>query len=162
MGMNKYKPHIFVLPEDDATRQIANGFVLNLTINARTIQILPPAGGWGKVLDEFEREYVCEMRKYPQRNIVLIIDFDCQVNERLNDIKTKIPQELSNRVFVLGVLSEPEKLRRNLGKNFEDIGKSLSQDCSDNTQKTWGHELLKHNKTELDRMVSFVKPFLFN
>lgn len=26
--MNKYRPHVLVLPEDDANRQIANGFLL--------------------------------------------------------------------------------------------------------------------------------------
>jgi hypothetical protein len=29
MGLNRYKPHLFVLPEDDANRQIANRFLLS-------------------------------------------------------------------------------------------------------------------------------------
>jgi hypothetical protein len=28
--VNRYLPHVLVLPEDDANRQIANGFVLDL------------------------------------------------------------------------------------------------------------------------------------
>ena len=162
MGINRYKLHLFILPEDDANRQIANGFVLNQTIDEHAIQVLPPAGGWGKVVDQFERVHACEMRKYPKRNIVLMIDFDHQADERLNNVRAKIPEELSDRVFILGVLSEPEELKANLKKSWEDIGKSLSQDCTDNTRRVWGHDLLKHNETELDRMVSSVKPFLFN
>jgi hypothetical protein len=27
MSANKYKPHVVVLPEDDANRQLANGFL---------------------------------------------------------------------------------------------------------------------------------------
>lgn len=30
MSVNKYKPHVLVLPEDDANRQLANGFLLGL------------------------------------------------------------------------------------------------------------------------------------
>lgn len=51
--MNKYKPHVLVLPEDDANRQIANGFLLNSNLNRNAIQILPIAGGWLKVVDTF-------------------------------------------------------------------------------------------------------------
>jgi hypothetical protein len=42
MGLNKYKPHLLVLPEDDPNRQIANGFVHNpaVDLNERAIQIL--------------------------------------------------------------------------------------------------------------------------
>jgi len=162
VSTNNYKPHIHVLPEDDANRQIANGFLLNPDINGRVIQILPPVGGWSKVIEEFKSVHALEMRKYSERRIVLMIDFDNQA-DRLNCVKSEIPKELSDRVFILGVLSDPEKLNANLNrKGLENIGTFLSKDCSDNTRKTWGHNLLKHNQTELDRMVSSVKPFLFH
>jgi hypothetical protein len=45
MSINKHRAHILVLPEDDANRQIANGFVLDPNLNDRAIQILPPSGG---------------------------------------------------------------------------------------------------------------------
>ena len=162
MSINKYKPHILVLPEDDANRQIANGFVLDPNLNDRAIQILPPAGGWKKVVDEFKDVHAHEMGKYPQRRIVLLIDFDRQREKRLSCIQSEIPPELIDKVFVLGVLSEPEVLKANIRKNFEDIGKALSQDCVDNTRRLWGHDFLRHNETELDSMILTVKPFLFN
>ena len=93
--------------------------------------------------------------------IALLIDFD-EYEDRLIYVNAQIPDNLKNRVFVLGVLSEPESLRRDINKNFEKIGEALAKDCSDNTNELWGHYLLKHNKTELDRMISSVKPFLFN
>lgn len=34
-------------------------------------------------------------------------------------------------------------------------------EVADNTNELWGHDLLKHNKKELERMVLAVKPFLF-
>jgi hypothetical protein len=161
MSLNKYKPHLLVLPEDDANRQIANGFILDPNLNARAIQILPPVGGWKKTLDNFRDDHAPEMKDYPERRIVLLIDFDQKYEKRLSCVK-QISPELVDRVFVLGALSEPEDLKRNIGKNFEDIGEALSQDCVDNTREVWGHDLLKHNETELDRMIFSVKLFLFN
>ena len=62
---------------------------------------------------------------------------------------------------MLGVLSEPRNLKTDIKKSYEKIGEALAKDCSDNTYELWGHNLLKHNKGELDRMASSVKPLLF-
>ena len=43
MSVNVYNPHVLVLPEDDANRQIANGFLLEPSIKHRNIQVLTPA-----------------------------------------------------------------------------------------------------------------------
>ena len=161
MSINKHKPHILVLPEDDANRQIANGFILDRNLNIRAIQVLPEARGWKNIVEKFTNDYASTMRQYPHKMIALLIDFDEDEN-RLIYVKNQIPNDLKDRVFVLGVLSEPEKLRTDINKNFEKIGEALAKDCSDNTNELWGHDLLKHNKTELDRMILSVKPFLFN
>jgi hypothetical protein len=161
MSVNNYRPHILVLPEDSANSEIANGFVLNPDLNERLIQVLPFARGWMTVLDKFMDDHISKMRLYPQRMIVLLIDFDEQ-EDRLAYVSTKIPSDLRDRVFVLGVLSEPEKLKSSLKKGFEEIGEALATDCSNNTDKLWNHDLLKHNRDELERMIIHVKPFLFN
>ena len=44
MSVNVYKPHVLVLPEDDANREIANGFLLAPSLKLRNIQVLPCAG----------------------------------------------------------------------------------------------------------------------
>ena len=159
MSVNKHKPHILVLPEDDANRQIANGFIRNL--DSRAIQVVPIADGWTKAVEQFTNDYVPGMRKFPQRMIVLLIDFDEREN-RLSYVESQIPDDLKERVFILGVLSNPESLRRDIKKNFEKIGEVLAKDCADNKYELWGHDLLKHNKTVLDRMILSVKPYLFN
>ncbi|MEH2415157.1 hypothetical protein [Nostoc sp.] len=161
MSINNERPHIFVLPEDDANRQIANGFILDLNLNSSAIRVLPVARGWKNVVKKFTNDYASTMRQHPHRMIALLIDFD-EYEDRLIYVKNQIPDDLKNRVFVLGVLSEPERLKRDINKDFEKIGEALAKDCSDNTNELWGHHLLKHNKTELDRMISSVKPFLFN
>ncbi|MEG4841413.1 hypothetical protein [Microcoleus sp. B9-D4] len=167
--MNNYQSHVLVLPEDDANRQIANGFILNSNVNEPAIQVLPIANGWGKVVALFKKNQVSEMRKFPKRMMVLLIDFD-GTGERGSYVKSQIPEDLQDRVFILGVLSDPEDLKR-IKKKFESIGtgkleqigETLANDCSNNnTNGLWGHDLLKHNKTELARMILSVKPFLFN
>jgi hypothetical protein len=168
MSVNKYQPHILVLPEDKANADIANGFIIHPNINNRTIQILPFVGGWEIVVEKFIRDHVSKLSEFPHRMIVLMIDFD-RKGERLDYVKSKIPEDLKNRVFVLGVLSEPEDLEP-MKKNFEcigngkleKIGEALAKDCFDKTNNMWGHDLLKHNQNEIDRMIVSVKPFLFN
>jgi hypothetical protein len=161
MSVNNYRSHILVLPEDSANYQIANGFLLNFNLNERLIQVLPFAHGWETVLDKFTDNHVSKMKLYPQRMIVLLIDFD-EKEDRLAYVEAKIPPDLKDRVFVLGVFSEPEKLKSDIKKSFEEIGEALATDCSDNTYKLWSHDLLKHNRNELQRMITTVKPFLFN
>ena len=156
---NNYLPHIHVLAEDDANRQIANGFLLELNDN-RAVKVLPLAKGWRKPGKEFANKYEPGMRQFPERMMVFIIDFDDDEN-RLSYVKNQIPDDLKARVFVLGVLSEPENLKTEINKKFEQIGEDLAKDCPDNTNELWGHTLLKHNKGELARLASSVKPFLF-
>jgi hypothetical protein len=162
VSINAYKPHLLVLPEDDANRQIALGFALNQHINLRTIQTLPVAKGWGKVVGKFNSDYAPRMRQFPERRIVLLMDFDDKPENRNRFVDREIPEELNDRVFVLGVLSEPEKLKAASGKSFEVIGKTLAQDCYENRQDFWQDDLLKHNEPELKRLIENIRPFLFN
>lgn len=71
MSVNKYLPHVLVLPKDDAKRQLANGFQLNQRVATRKIQILEEAGGWQEVLNRFKADCVPEMDRYANRFMVL-------------------------------------------------------------------------------------------
>src|SRR5260370_5697610 len=101
MSVNKDLPHVLVLPEDGANRQIANGFLLDQSLMTRQIRVLAEAGGWTKVLEQFESVHVRKMDVYPDRFMVLLVDFDGQEN-RLDHVKAAIPGHLKHRVFVLG------------------------------------------------------------
>jgi hypothetical protein len=160
MSANKYLPHVLVLPEDDANSQLANGFHLQVDwARYRQMDVLPVAGGWKVVLERFLSDHVVAMNHYPSRFMVLLIDFDGR-EDRLQDVKARIPGHLVERVFILGVLSEPEALTKDLG-SFETIGSALAEDCREDTDTTWGHELLRHNADELDRLRDRVRPILF-
>jgi len=138
-----------------------NGFMKNLNLNAIAIQVLPIAGGWKKTLDKFNTDQAPGMRQFTQRMMLLLIDFD-SVTDRLASVQSEIPDDLKDRVFILGAKYNPESLRRDLGKSFEQIGEELAKDCPENQSALWSHEQLKHNQPELERMILSVSPFLFN
>ena len=62
MSVNRYFPHIFVFPEDDANRQLATGFLLHPQVRATQVHIVPEAGGWTNVRDRFISDHVAGMR----------------------------------------------------------------------------------------------------
>lgn len=161
MSVNRYQPHILVLPEDDANGQLATGFVLNLDPSVSTkIQVLPEAGGWAEVLRRFESDHVAGMDRYSGRYMVLLIDFDDRL-ERLNHAKDRIPERLRGRVFILGALREPEGLRSAGLGSYESIGRAIAKDCRDGTDMVWGHDLLLNNASEVSRLRQHVRPILF-
>ena len=161
MSVNRNRPHVFVLPEDDANRQLATGFQLEVDFaRQRQMQVLPVAGGWMEVLNRFKTEHVDNMIRLPNRRLVLLVDFDNR-QDRLDRIRKEVPPEISERVFVLGVWSRPEALRQASLGSYESIGSALAKDCREETNATWKHELLRHNLGELDRLNQYVRTILF-
>jgi hypothetical protein len=159
--INPYQPHVMVLPEDRANSQLADGFLLELDQFAlMRIKVLPEAGGWIVVLDTFESDHVAGMDKHRQRYMVLLIDFDGDEG-RIDEAKRRIPERLMDRVFILGAMTEPEDLKRAGLGHYETIGEALAQDCREETDITWGHNLLRHNTNEITRLRHHVRPILF-
>lgn len=99
------------------------------------------------------------MESNASRLMVLLIDFDGE-ELRLQDAKDRIPGHLTERVFILGALIEPEELKKVLGP-YERIGKAMAQDCREGTDTIWAHDLLRHNANELARLRQVVRPILF-
>jgi hypothetical protein len=159
--MNRYAPHVYVIPEDDCDRQLANGFILHDQVKAQRIQVMQPAGGWHEVLKKFEIEYIKRLLEDPLGHVVMLIDFDDAYAVRRQRFEEAIPDGLKDRVFVIGVSHNPEELRRALGKSFEEIGKSLAHDCFGDTTILWHHDQLRHNDPDRQRLMAVVKPFLF-
>ncbi|HEY6332283.1 MAG TPA: hypothetical protein VI756_23365 [Blastocatellia bacterium] len=162
MSVNKAKPHVLVIPEDEADGDLANGFLREIEWGLqRQMQVLPEANGWLSVLDRFESDEVEGMVRFPNRFMVLLIDFDGEFKSRLPIAKARIPEHLSERVFVIGARDEPEDLKRVGLGTLEEIGYKLAKDCREDTYSTWGHDLLKHNESELSRLHQHVRPILF-
>jgi hypothetical protein len=125
--------------------------------------VLQVAGGWSSVLEKFKIEYIPHLKTYDDSHIVLLIDFDEEYESRSSNFAQEIPPEFRDRVFVIGVLDEPQDLTRalNFKKTFEEIGDSLANDCHGNTTTMWHHPHLKHNETERVRLMKVVKSILF-
>lgn len=163
---NLYKPHVLVLPEDEADQQLANGIKLSLNINNQALIIDKPAKGWLNVVKKFTAQ-VPEMRRYQSRIVVLLIDFDCKTKgttpeKRFSKVTNEIPEDLRSRTFVLGTLVEPEKLKTKLSMGLEHIGETLAEDCPDKQNPLWNDDMLKHNAPELERLLESVRHFLFS
>lgn len=157
--MNRFKPHLLVLPEDDANRQIVVEFLLHPRISESHMQVLRPPGGWLKVLEAFRSTHLAELERYRYRCLVLLIDFDGDPG-RIEQVRATIPQHLRPRVFILGASTEREAIRRELG-SYETIGRLLAEDCIAGTDLTWSHGLLRHNAAEAARLREHVRDFLF-
>ncbi len=162
MSVNKYKPHVFVIPEDDADRQIALGFVLHPHVIQRQVQVVEPAGGWARVLDTFGKEYVPLLQHNGRAHVVMVVDFDGDTAGRRAHFEAEIPEAIGPRVFVIGPRDTPESLRQSLGKGYEDIGQLLAEDCDRDRSDMWDHELLHHNEPDRQRLFQTVRPFLFD
>ncbi len=161
MSVNRDKPHVLVLPKDGANLQLAKEFHLQVDwTQFRQMQVLTPAGGWTKVLEQFQSDHIVEMQKYPCRFMVLLIDLDGR-RERLDSARTKIPEDLIDRVFILSALTTPEALKRVTLGSYKEIGSAMAKDCREGTDSIWGHELLQHNANELGRLREHVRPILF-
>src|SRR5260370_35901009 len=138
MSANKQLPHVYVLPEDDANRQLAIGFHKEVTWHRqRQMLVLEVARGWKKVLELFGSVHVAEMNRCPARFMVLLLDFDNQQEERLQQSQSYIPAHLTEKVFILGSLNEPESLKPLLG-SYEQIASNLARHCRAETNATWG------------------------
>lgn len=161
MSVNKERTHIFVLPEDRANEQLANGFQQEIDrTRQRQMYVLNVASGWRNVLSLIKSDHITEMERNPNRFMVLLIDFDDTEN-RLEVAEAAVPGHLSDRVFVLGASGEPEDLKRARLGSYETIGRALAKDCREDTNTTWGHDLLRHNGSELARLRERVRPILF-
>lgn len=93
---------------------------------------------------------------------MFLIDLD-DVVDRLEQIHKQIPYDYKDRVFILGIVSESEDLKRAFNKmSFEEIGKSLAADCNKGENEYWGHELLQVNATEISRIRERIHTVIFD
>jgi hypothetical protein len=161
MGVNKERPHLVVIPEDEANLQLVNGFIGYFAVNSRQLGLESPAGGWMPALTLFRSDYITYLRKHRQGYVVILIDFDGQGDARRATCEEEVPDDLKGRVFVLGTRDEPEALRREIKQSLESIGESAARDCAQNHTHFWGHDHLTHNLTELARLLPIAHPILF-
>jgi hypothetical protein len=161
VSVNKNKPHLIVIPEDKADQDIVNGFSIYLKTGERQLQVTKPAGGWVKGRNKLLELSNNRLQTNLFSHAVLIIDFD-NYNDRGSEIMSQVPEGVRDRVFVIGVLSNPEDLKRSLNKNFEQIGSQIAEGCKDSSIDFWQHDLLVHNIEEIRRLSGAFRDIFFN
>lgn len=162
MSVNNYEYHLLIIPEDNANRELANGFLRHPNINLGRVRVLGNAGGWKKAIDSLD-EMCQSMAKYQKRHVLILIDFDKDSDERKKAFSEKVDDSFQDRCFLLGCLDEPEILKKELNESYyENIGKKLAESCYDNKiDGIWHCDQLNHNSNELKRLKETVRPFLF-
>ena len=93
--------------------------------------------------------------------MVLVIDFDSS-SDRRTDVLRNVPEELQARVFVIGSLTNPERLKSSLNKTLEEIGIDIADQCArETTDSLWNTDLLSHNRDEINRLSDEIRGLLF-
>jgi hypothetical protein len=148
--------------EDQANLNLLNGFVNYWGISDSAVLITPTCNGGKKVWKKFEREYISSMNEYPERLILMLLDFDESVDNfnrtpiKFQKAQETIPPSLKDRVFILGSWKEPEDLKRSLQKKYEEIGSDIAKECVDgkgsSNSSIWNNEFLRYNIPEIQRM----------
>lgn len=160
MSVNNYRPHLKVLCEDKINQDMVRGFVMGIFNVSQRIEIIQDvAGGCHKAKVLLENIWIEKLLKYPTMFLLIIIDFDKDIN-RITYMRENIPEELKDRVFILGCFDEPEKFkqyaREKIGSKkgipSESIGKVLFLECKDDNLELWQSEHLKHNLQEIERL----------
>ncbi len=159
MSANVYQPHLLVIPEDKANQDIINGFLLRVESNERQLQVLDLANGWSKGKDKLLDLSEGHLKKYKNAHALLLIDHDGD-SARGSNIKALISDDVKDRVFVIGVLSEPEKLK-SANQKYEQIGGLIADGCKANNSDFWQQELLVHNLEEVRRLSEAVHDLFF-
>jgi hypothetical protein len=160
VAVNRHIRHLFVIPEDDANRQMAIGFEKDDRVRGNAIQIVPPAGGWEKALKKLADDYFPLVQSNANSHVLVLIDCDGN-SERLADALAQVPKEIEDRVFIVGTLGEPEILKKSLNLPLEMIGGIVADECFDPDSKIWQHDQLKHNAVEVARLKSALSNAVF-
>ena len=155
MSPNKFLDHFYILPEDGKNRQLANGYLLCLSspLDARQWQVLRAGNGWQRSVEWAQTELEPRLRQNPRAHLILLVDFDSN-NTRRDWIMKRFSADLHDRIFVLGVWTEPEELQGlgGLPHPCEKIGTELGKECLHHANTHhWQNELLRHNQPELER-----------
>jgi len=160
VSANNRRPHLLVLPEDDKNRQILVGFRNHDAVNSKQMPVERIANGWRRAVETFLQDHVGQMRRFPDRHLLIVIDFD-QQPQRRQEIFDQVPGDLRDRVYIIGSLDNPERLIASKRTNAEKLGRALAEDCTRGTDEHWCHNMLAHNHAELIRLRTNVRHFLF-
>lgn len=171
MGFNRQRKHVLFYGEDEATSNLAQGFVESRKIDDFRCRVFHEFGhGWRSTVEALGK---VKMAKYPLTHLVLVIDFDSRGIEHLEKLRDEIRNSpYKDRVYVLGAAKDVGQLQRKLAKETNRytmspnaVGCALADRSTPDGEclnGVWGWPELAHNRDELTRLCLAAKDVIFS
>ena len=171
--MSAYGCEVVVYPEDAATKDLAVALTESKCGSVfkqnKTITVKRPCGGKDNAVETALKN--CDLKRFPNRRIIILIDFD-KCNTTLAKIKQKIPPEYVGKFFILGWTGEIEDLKSEVGcagTGFNRLAERLVDDCFPQCHGVWKrgefaqmHESACGSKSECERLSEEILPLIQN
>lgn len=170
MGFNRQRKHVLFYAEDEATANIAQGFVESLKIDDSRCRVFHQFGhGWPSIEGAIE---CVKMNRHPQTHLVLVVDCDRRGVDRIKRIKSDLQNvPCKDHVYVLGLATDAEGFGRFMAEHVGTRSYSLNEagcalgDASSADEGClsgiWGTPELTHNRAELIRLCENAKDVIF-
>ena len=170
MGFNRQRKHVLFYAEDEATSNLAQGFIESAKIDDSRCRVFHEFGhGWQSTEDAVDK---VRMSRYPLTHLVLIVDCDKKGVARIEQIKADIGQcVFKDRIYVLGTAENAEQFsaamasRANVRRYSMNAAGCALADASSTDRAClngiWGEPELVHNKSELIRLCENVGEIMF-
>lgn len=170
MSINRQRKHVLFYAEDEATNNLAQGFVESLKIDDSRCCVFHEFGhGWQSTEEAIFR---VKMQRYPLTHLVLVVDCDKKGVARIEQIKADIGQvDFKERIYVLGTAENAERFsavmasKANVRRFSMNAAGCALADASSADKSClagiWSEPELAHNKTELIRLCKNVKDIMF-
>lgn len=126
MKINRQQKHVIFFGEDEATRDLAQGFIESAKIDELRCDVWHEFGtGWQSTAEAIER---VKMAHYPLTHLILVIDLDRKGQQHIDYLKNEIANSpFRDRVYVIGGSNDVQALQRDFTKG-NSIGKMSCQD----------------------------------
>lgn len=159
MSVNREKPYLIVLFEDDAYKDLFMGFEFSMQ---KQISQRPVCGGFDSVhllLTNEKSILLKELNKFPKAYVLALIDADSDnyphsQKGKIDTLKTAIDVKYQDRVFIIGSKIEAEDIKQVIigqGK-WKTVSQKLEDSCKNDHCQLWQDDMLKHNLDEISRL----------
>jgi len=163
LSVNRGKPYLLIIPEDDDDRAFAEG--ARGALPAMNVKIVANSNGWPKIEKLLAGVYNKRLRANANEHLLILIDFDTKGQKRYDKVFGWVPEDVKDRVFIIGPEKEPKDLKKSLKlkMSFWQMGDQLVSDCDEQQiNPLWDHDMLSHNKPEFRRLLDTIGLKLLN
>ena len=126
--MNKNKPHLVIVPEDEAWATLTRGFFMARAEG--NIKVDRTCGGYNKEMTHFKDKLQPKMASNPNMHVLLLVDFDRKFASRMTNFTQLVYPDYNKRAFMVGCKDEIQNLNTEYGGGkLEDLGQTMGNIC---------------------------------